>query len=70
VEGCAAGVPRGGGTQHPEHSAHGRHNIRNIQNINQHLQVGLNMPNEPKVLGRKERAVKELKPAGYHPEYK
>jgi len=31
--------------------------------------VGLTLPDEPKIEGKKQKAVKELKPAGWHPRY-
>ena len=32
-------------------------------------QVGLTLPDEPKIEGKKLKAVKEMKPAGWHPRY-
>ena len=34
-----------------------------------YFQVGLTLPDEPKIGGKKLKAVKELKPAGWHPRY-
>ena len=32
--------------------------------------VGLNLPHEPKIFNTKPKPVQELKPVGYHPQYK
>jgi len=47
-----------------EYHAAGERSVQNTAHL-----VGLNMPNEPKVIPKKEKAMKEMKPAGYHPRY-